>query len=290
MRNKIIFFGSSKYSVIVEKILYENFGLLLVVTIPDAIVGRKHTLTPSPVKKFALDHKLRLITAHKISQNLVDHIESYHADFCIVSDYRIILPKVLLSLPGSIFLNVHHSLLPKYRGPSPAPAAILSDDSVTGVSIIKMTEKVDSGDILAQSEYKLESIDTTESLLLTLNTVGGQLLIPVVKNVKQYLRNRKKQNDQEATYSSFIKRSDGYIDLQNPPSYSHIDKMIRAYYPWPNAWTFIMINDKQKILKLLPENRIQLEGKRSMPIKEFLNGYPNLETLVGKLFPLEMVH
>ncbi len=284
MKPRIIFFGSSKYSVIIEKSLQEHFGLTLVVTIPDKRIGRKQEIIASPVKAFAIQHKLPIIAAESLTQEIINQIETYRPDFGIVADYRIILPKQLLTIPRFDFLNVHHSLLPKYRGPSPAPSAILANEKTTGVSIIVMNAKVDSGDILNQKQYDISPTDTTDTLLTILNSYGAELLIPIIKNYDFYKKNRKEQNELEATKTKLIKKADGYIDSNNPPPVTEIDRMIRAYYPWPGVWTKIFINEKERILKLLPFTTVQLEGKKPTSLKDFLNGYPNLESIIKPLF------
>src|SRR3989344_905134 len=143
----IVFFGSSKYSTIVEEALEKKFGLKLVVTIPDRPSGRTRKLTPNPVKEFAVHHKIPFLTFDELNEAEVEEIDKVKPDFLVVADYGKILPSELLEIPKYAPLNVHHSLLPKYRCPSPAPAAILAGDKITGVTIIQMTEDVDAGPI-----------------------------------------------------------------------------------------------------------------------------------------------
>ena len=314
----VIFFGSSKYSVIVEKALFEKFGLSLVVTIPDKPVGRKQILTPSPVKKFAesviasaaskklvplrerndeaISSQTRLprslsvarndipiITTDKLDKNIIDQIAKYNPDFLVVADYGLILPNELLDFPKYAPLNVHHSLLPKYRGPSPAPSAILNGDKVSGVTVIKMSEKMDAGDILSQEEYTLRPEETTDSLLTKLNELGVELVLGVIENfdkIKQI-----PQNEQKVTYTKKITKEDGFFDIDNPPSPQTLDRMIRAYSPWPGTWTKLkMESGELKIIKLLPEQMIQVEGGKPMDIKDFINGYPEAKEKIEKLF------
>src|SRR5205085_7613941 len=141
---RIVFFGSSKYSKIIEKALYQSFGLSLVVTVPDQPIGRKKEIIPSPVKQFAIDHHIPVIAIDTITEKIIEKIKAVSPDFLIVSDFRLILPHELLSLPTYGALNVHQSLLPKYRGPSPAPSAILAGEKETGVSIMMITDTVDA--------------------------------------------------------------------------------------------------------------------------------------------------
>ncbi|MCL4415564.1 MAG: methionyl-tRNA formyltransferase [Patescibacteria group bacterium] len=277
----IVFFGSSKYSVIVEKALFEKFGLSLVVTIPDKPVGRKQILTPSPVKKFAVDNNIPVLTFDKLDENSLEKIKEYNPDFLVVADYGLILPDKLLELPKYAPLNIHHSLLPKYRGPSPAPTAILNGDEVTGVTVIKMSEQMDTGDILAQEKYELSPNETTDSLLTKLNELGASLVINVIENYEKI--KPVPQDESKAVYTKKMEKKDGYFDITNPPSFEELDKMIRAYYPWPNAWSKIKIRNQELRIKFLPNKMIQVEGKNPMNIKDFINGYPEVR---NKILPI----
>lgn len=273
----IVFFGSSKYSAIVEKALHEKFGLSLVVTISDRPVG-------NPVKQFAQINNIPFITPDKLDQTIINEIKDYKPNFLVVADYGLILPKKLLELPKYAPLNVHHSLLPKYRGPSPAPTAILNGDKTTGVTIIKMTEEVDAGAILAQKEYQLKPDETTDSLLTELNKLGGQLLIKVIN---KYLKGEIKevaQNEKDATYTNRMTKQNGFFDLDNPPPPEVLKRMIRAYYPWPSVWTRFKIHDSRfMILKFLPNQKLQVEGKNPMSYKDFVNGYKEGKEILQKL-------
>lgn len=292
---KIVFFGSSKYSTIVEEKLAQVFGLSLVVTIPDQETGRKKILTPSPVKKLAIKYSIPTITTNKLTPNVIEEITMYKPDFLIVADYGLFLPQKLLDLPKYASLNVHHSLLPKFRGPAPVPFCILSGSKKTGVSIIIMSDKIDAGDILDQKEYTLKANDTTDSVLTTLNQLGGEILIPLLKDFETYYQKRKPQNEKEATITQYMTKNDGYINLDNPPKPEIIDRMIRAYYPWPGVWTSIRIRDKGLRIKLLPSPvipseiegsfpfLIQIEGKKPISYKDFINGYPEVKQLFEKL-------
>lgn len=268
---KIVFFGNTKYSVFGAQIVHEVFPFSLIVTISDRVIGRDKQLLPSPVKKWAVENNIKILETDELNEDNIKKIAKIEPDFLVVEDYRLILPGNLLALPKFAPLNIHHSLLPKYKGPSPAPTAILNGDKISGVTIIKMTEKVDAGDILAQKEYALKSDETTESLLMELNIMGGKLMVEVIK---QYLEGKAKPYVQNHAYASFctlIKRQDGYFDINNPPSKEILDRMIRAYYPWPNVWS----RWKGKVVKFYPGNLVQMEGKNKVKLADFLNGYPD---------------
>lgn len=278
----IIFFGSSRYSTIIAKALYQNIGLTAVVTLPDTPTGRHKVLTPNPVKAFGESNNIPYITSNKLDIQTISKISSFRPDFLVIADYGKILPEEVLKLPKFAPLNVHHSLLPKYRGPSPASSAILAGETTSGVTIIEMNQKVDAGSILAQKEYLLKNNETTQSLLTALNTIGAEILIPVLHEYIEGKIKKIPQDESKATYTQKIKKADGFIDINNPPSKEQIERMVRAYYPWPTVWTQLQINGKPKIVKFLPENKIQAEGGKPMPVKDFLNGYPSLKNTLEK--------
>ncbi|MDO8686905.1 MAG: methionyl-tRNA formyltransferase [Candidatus Berkelbacteria bacterium] len=284
---KIVFFGSSKYSTIVENALYNKFGLSLVVTLPDRPTGRNKKLTANPVKIFATKNNIPSITAEKLDKLIVEQIKKVEPDFLVVADYGLILPREIFFLPKHVSLNVHHSLLPKYRGPSPATTAILNGEKISGVTVIKMNEKVDAGDILSQKEYELKPDETTDSLLTKLNTLGGEIIISVIENYVKKNVKAVKQDESKASYTKMLEKKDGYIDIDNSPSSEILYQMIRAFYPWPGVWTRLRLGfggqAKLKIIRFLPERKIQVEGKNPMSYKDFLNGYSWGKSILEKL-------
>lgn len=282
---KIIFFGNSKYSRIVAQTLNQKYPLSQIVTIPDRPLGRKKTLTPSPVKQYALENNIDLIETDILDKDIIHQISQVEPDFLVVADYGLILPKTLLDTIKKASLNVHHSLLPKYRGPSPAPTAILNGDKVSGVTIIEMSEEVDAGEIVAQRQYSLTEDETTDSLLTKLNSLGGELLLEVIPKYFEGSVKTSKQDESKVSFTDHLKKEDGYFDLPagrqglSTEFLERLDRMIRAYYPWPNAWTrwsFDSAQDKKgKIVKFLPGGMIQMEGKKPVSLKDFLNGHPD---------------
>lgn len=254
----IIFFGNSKYSTLGLGIIAKTYPVSLVVTLSD-----------SPVKQLAQNLDIPVLETNRLDSGALDKISGLNSNFLVVEDYGLILPNELLNMPRQAPLNIHHSLLPKYRGPSPAPTAILNGEKISGVSIIKMTDKVDAGDILSQEEYELRPDETTDSLLTILNTMGGKLVVDAIKNFQSI--KAIPQTESEATFTKMLKKQDGYFEIDNPPEAEHFDRMVRAYYPWPNVWT----KWKGKIVKFYPKGLIQMEGKKIMPVKDFLNGYPD---------------
>jgi methionyl-tRNA formyltransferase len=260
---KIVFFGNTKHSLIGAKIIHKELGFSLTVTIPN-----------SPLEKFASEEKVPYLLVTKLNDEAIVKIKEIEPDFLVVEDYGLILPERLLEIPKYASLNIHHSLLPKYRGPAPAPAAILAGDKISGVSIIKMSSKVDAGDIFAQKEYVLRENETTDSLLNELNLLGGELAVSVIRDILKGKATEIVQDESQATFTKYMQRSDGFIDLDNFPSVGAFDRMIRAFYPWPGAWAKTIINDKLLVIKFLPGKMIQVEGGKPMRYKDFINGYP----------------
>lgn len=284
---KIIFFGNTKYSLIGAQIIHKNIGLSHIVTIPDR-PDKRGRLQPSPLKTFGLENTIPILEVNKITDETIEQIKNLQPDFFVVEDYGLILPNKLLEIPKYGALNIHHSLLPKYRGSSPAPTALLHGDSVTGVSVIKMTAKLDAGDILGQTEYTIKPDDTTDSLLTILNALGGELIIPILNDYENASKNAKPQDEDKVIFTKMMKKEDGYIDATNPPEPVQLDRMIRAYHPWPTVWTLLRLpasegQAKEKRVIFLPEKMIQVEGKNPMSVKDFINGYPELKDTIINL-------
>ncbi|HUD04415.1 MAG TPA: formyltransferase family protein [Patescibacteria group bacterium] len=268
---KIVFFGNTKHSLIGAKIIHQAFGLSLIVTIPG-----------SPLEKFAGEEKISCLLVTKLTDKEIAKIEEIQPDFLVVEDYGLILPEKLLNVPKYASLNIHHSLLPKYRGPAPAPAAILAGDKISGVSIIKMSAKVDAGAIFAQKEYVLKPDETTDSLLNELNLLGGNLAVSVINDILQGKAKAVPQDESKTSLTKYMQKSDGYIDLSQLEIKNFelkIGRMVRAYFPWPGVWTQLRLSSagQGKIIKFLPNKMIQVEGKKEMSYKDFINGYPNAD-------------
>ncbi len=264
---KIVFFGSSKYSLIGAKIIHKKLGISLIVTIPNG-----------PLEKFALEEKISCLAVTKLNDETIEKIKTIEPDFLVVEDYGLILPEKLLNIPKYASLNIHHSLLPKYRGPAPAPFAILAGEKVTGVSIIEMSSVVDAGDIYAQKEYVLKPDEATDSLLKKLNCLGGELTVSVIGDIEKGIATKTKQDETKATQTKFMQKNDGFVDVSSIDT-EQFDRMVRAYFPWPGVWTKAILNtnSERRIIKFLPGQKIQVEGKKEMGYKDFVNGYPNAD-------------
>lgn len=176
---------------------------------------------------------------------LMKRLKNLKSDLAIIAAYGKILPKEILEIPKHGFINIHGSILPKYRGPSPIQAAILGGDEKTGITIMKLDEKMDHGPILGKSDIRISESETYESLSKKLAELGAELLIKIIPD---YISGKIKPSEQDhikATYTKIIKKEDGKIDWKK--SAESIERMVRAYYPWPGAWTIW----NGKILKIL---------------------------------------
>lgn len=279
---KIAFFGTPRFAqIVLEKLIDSPLRPQLVVTGPDAKAGRGQKPQESPVKQIAVKNHIKILQPQNLSAvsgQLSD------VDLSILVAYGKIIPKDILSLPRYGFVNVHPSLLPKYRGPSPIQSAILAGEEKTGVTIMLLDEKVDHGPILAQKVVEIEKTDTHESLIVKLGKIGSDLLIEVLPYYMAGELIAKPQDHTKATFTKHINKKDGQIDLKNPPDPQTFDRLIHAFYPWPGVWTRLSTTDNRLLtIKFLPGNLIQPEGKRVMTLSEFKNGYPNMSEKISNL-------
>lgn len=282
---KYIFFGNPEFSAIILKTLFSsNYEITAVITNPDAPVGRKQILTPPPVKILAEKCGINILQPKTLT-NYQLPITNYQLDLAIVAAYGKIIPKNILDIPRYGTINVHPSLLPKYRGASPIQNAILNGNKKTGITIMKIDEEMDHGPIFAQEELPIADSDTYESLSQKLALMGAELLI---KTIPDYISGKIKpveQKHSEATYTKIIKKEDGKINWSK--SAAEIERMIRAFYPWPAAWAIW----NGKILKILEAGvcngnleikKLQLESGKALSFKEFLNGHKDFNVSILK--------
>ena len=291
MENKleIIFFGTPSFALPVLESLQREFEVMAVVTAPDQKVGRKQVLTPSPVKNFAVKHALPVLTPEKITKENWDreikenNLDKLIPDVFVTAAYGKIIPQNILDIPKYGSINVHPSLLPKYRGTSPLQYALLNEETETGVSIMKMDAEMDHGPILFSKAFEIHPDDTFETLAPRAFIEAAKVL---PKCIREYVAGKlipEEQDHEQATYTKILTKEDGFIDSYNPPTKEKIQLMIRAFYPWPCAWTKVRIKNQELRIKLLPGKLLQIEGKRPMSKKDFLNGYPELKEIIEKL-------
>lgn len=234
---RVVFMGSPVFASNVLKKLIEVTNVVLVVSQPDAYVGRKKVLTASPVKKLALEEKIEVFTPERIKLDY-DIIKKSNPDIIITCAYGQMLPKELLELPRFKSINVHASLLPKLRGGAPIQRAIMNGEKETGITIMYMDEKMDTGNIISNKQIKIEDSDTYDSLHDKLSTLGIDLLIETLPSIVDGTNPSIKQNEEEATYAPLIDKVDEKIDF-NKTSLEVYNK-IRGLNSNPGA--FMMLN------------------------------------------------
>lgn len=233
---KVAFFGTPAFAAEFLKGLIADpaFEVVAVVTQPDEPVGRKKILTAPPVKVVALEHNLPVYQPTKLKgENFKDLLKKSGAEVGVVVAYGRILPEGLLSSLQLGCVNVHPSLLPKYRGPSPIIAAIANGDKETAVTIMKLVQEMDAGPILAQSIFPVSDDETQESLTKKVVDVGVPLLIETLKKYRSGEIEPKEQDHTQATFCKLLTRQDGVIDWAEPAEV--IERKIRAYNPWPGT-------------------------------------------------------
>jgi len=283
---KIIFLGTPEFAVKPLEALISASGIGYeikgIITAPDKPIGRKQILTSSPVKLLAEKHNLPIFQP-KNKTELLEIMKKLRPDLAIVAAFGIILTKEMLDIPKYGFLNVHPSLLPRWRGASPIQSAILAGDEKTGVSIILLNEKMDEGPILVQKELKVEKRNLKE-LENNLSELGAQLLIETIpKWIDEEIKPRE-QNSSNATYTKKIEKEDGLIDWNETPEIT--ERKIRAFTPWPGAYTFIdgkpacagrrlIVTEAEIKNTSLKIKRVKPEGKNEMNFRDYLAGNPD---------------
>jgi methionyl-tRNA formyltransferase len=235
---KIVFMGTPDFSVLSLKALIENgYEVVGVVTQPDRPKGRKKVLTPPPVKEAALLYNLPTLQPEKL-KNAVEELEQlrkWAPDLIVTAAFGQLLPKEVLELPPLGCINVHASLLPKYRGGAPIHQAIINGEKETGVTIMYMAEALDAGDILSQVRVPIEEEDDVASMFEKLSVAGAELLASTIPLLKEGKLQPIRQNEAEVTYAWNIKREDEEIEWQKDGNaiYNHV----RGLHPFPGSFT-----------------------------------------------------
>lgn len=285
---RIVFFGTHTFATTVlnELINAPDVQILAVVTPLDKPAGRGNKVESPLIKKFAEQHRLPILQFQKLKNEAVEKLRTLNADLFVVAEYGLLIPPSVLALPPHGVLNVHPSLLPKYRGASPVQSALLNGDAETGVSIMLLDAEMDHGPILAQERCVVDEHDTTPTLEAKLGRLGAALLI---KAIPDWVAGRTKAREQDharATFCKKLTRDDGRIDWAQ--SAKHIYRMWRAYLPWPGIFT--MWNGKRlKLINCHPEVDLSAEGsheilrraKNDIPGTPFLTPDKNLAIACG---------
>ncbi|MEK7095188.1 MAG: methionyl-tRNA formyltransferase [Patescibacteria group bacterium] len=248
---KIGFFGTPEHAVkTLEKLRGAGFDIAFVVTQPDRPQGRKLVLTPPPAKVWAEENKVPVFQPEKLKDlEFQKKLVGYGCDVFVVIAYGKIIPESVLDIPKYKSLNIHGSLLPKYRGSCPIESAILSDDRKTGVTIIRMDKEMDHGPIVAKEEVIFEPWPpTTDGLREKIVEAGTNLLISILPNWVKGKIEEKEQDHSHATYTKMIEKEDGLIDLSDDPHKNYLK--IQAYHGWPSAFFFAERDGKKIRVKI----------------------------------------
>ncbi|MDD2409578.1 MAG: methionyl-tRNA formyltransferase [Bacilli bacterium] len=302
---KVIFMGTPLFSVPILKSLIENTEVILVVTSPDAYVGRKKILTPCPVKELTLKENIPVYSPANIKKDYQEIIDK-KPDIIITCAYGQIIPKELIEFPRLGCINIHASLLPKYRGGAPIHHAILNNEKETGITIMYMDEGMDSGDIISKQSVKIEETDNLETLSNKLSLLGREMIIKELPLIINHKNNREKQNPDEVTYAPIIKREHEKIDFNKTAR--QIFNLVRALSPDPLAYFIIddidykvvecnIVESKGKIGMIINVDKnsftimtsdkgiritkIKPKGKNIMKVSDYFNGY-NKNNFINK--------
>jgi len=299
---KLIFCGTPMFAVpCLEALLQASFDVQLVVSQPDRPKGRGLEMVPTPVKQVALQHGIPVVQPEKIKVNpdFRSQLESIQPDAIIVVAYGRIIPQWMIDLPPLGNINVHASLLPKYRGAAPIQWAIASGERVTGVTTMRIDAGLDTGDMLLKAELPISPDDTSVTLSPRLSALGAHLLVETLQRLEAGKLEATPQDHSQASLAPILKKEDGLIDFTR--SASDIHNRLRGFQPWPGAFT--IFRDKQfAIHAARPANQsnlapgelaaagdsllvgcgnhtalelleVQPEGKKRMAARDFANGY-----------------
>lgn len=309
---KVVFMGTPDFSVPILKGLIENYNVIGVVTQPDKEVGRHHEVEFSPIKKVALENNIKVVQPVKIRTDF-DCVLEMNPDIIVTCAYGQIIPKEILDYPKFGCINVHASLLPKYRGGAPIHRAILNGEKETGITIMYMAEGMDDGDIISQEKVIIRDDETVGELHDELSNLGVKLLLDTLPSIFEGTNERIKQDESKMCLAKIIKKEDEIIDFDD--SALNVYNKIRGLNPFPGSYA-ILDNKRVKIYKARIEKNnnnsipgtiidvlkdgivvktkddsivieeLKQEGKKKMSAKEFLNGVKK-EDLINKKFEKE---
>lgn len=254
----IIFFGSSQFAVPALNALYSaGHNILCVVTQPDRKKGRHLLQSHTAVKDTALGLNLKIIQPVNInSKQSLELLKGFHADLFVIVAYGQIFSEALLGIPRVMPINIHASLLPKYRGAAPINWALINGEKQSGITIMKVTRKMDSGPLISQKAIRIEDADNALTLGQKLAKEGSSLLLSTIKDIESDDYKLSPQNDKEVTGAPKLKKNDGFISWME--SSSEINNLIRGTFGWPCAFTYY----KGKILKI---HKAEVSGGTGVP-------------------------
>ena len=308
---RVIYAGTPEFAVpALTSLIESQHDVVAVYTQPDRPAGRGRKLQESPVKQLAVSSGICVEQPENFrDQAVCQQLARYEADVMVVAAYGIILPQNILAMPTFGCLNIHGSLLPRWRGAAPIQRAILAGDAQTGVTIMQMAAGLDTGDMLHKTAYSISSVDTTATVHDALASDGAVALLEVLSKLRGDELTPEKQDDSKSTYAAKFSKADAEIDWQSPAQ--EIDRLIRAFNPWPIAYTqkngkplrfymselvnektvsaapgTVIAESKQGIEIATGEgviniSKLQVPGGKPLAVRDFLNG----RSLLSEQFP-----
>ena len=318
---KVIYFGTPKFAVApLEELIKSNHEVVAVVTQPDKAVGRHSKLQAPPTKEVAIQHNIPVFQFDKINLQGVEELSKINADVIVTCAYGQILRKQILELTPNGVINIHGSILPKYRGASPVQCALINGETQTGITILKSSIGIDDGDTLLFKTCDITYDDTTETLLNKLSKIGAQAIVEALDLIQQNKAVFKPQNHEIATYYKMFEKNDGEIDFNK--NAQQIYNFVRGINPWPGAFfeyngnnikvfttktvsqeklqqlglidnnlkngTIIVANAKQGLIVKCENGAVEIinmqaPNSKQMPAKNYLNGKPmQVGTILNK--------
>ncbi len=281
MSQNLVFMGTPEFAVPTLRFLNSSFNIVGVVTQPDRHSGRGRVIVPPPIKVLADQLELPTLQPQKLRDpEVMRQLEKWDPDAIIVAAYNQILRKEILDLPRYGCINVHASLLPRWRGAAPIQAAILHGDVITGITIMEMDAGLDTGRIISQERVPIHDVDTAESLSSRLAQVGAELVINTLPAYFSGEIHPRKQDNDTATYASMLKKQDGELDFHKTAVM--LERQVRAFSPWPGTFTIW----KGMNLKVLVASTIsdrQTPGNRLIGRRLVIDKFPAIQTCDGFL-------
>lgn len=307
---RVVFMGTPDFAqTILNRLITEQYNIVAAYTQPDKPIGRKQEIQASPVKLLAQEHSIPVEQPEKLDEDATKKLATYKPDLIIVVAYGKLLPKRVLGIPGFGCINVHPSLLPKFRGPSPIQNALLHGDQETGTTLMLLDEGMDSGDIIAQEKITISPDEISPILSKRLADLSASLLVQTLPKFVGREIQPQKQDATKATLCQLIDREDGRIIWSK--NAENIYNRYRALYDWPGIYCFWRSKNDEQLIRIklnrieiqrqnpqakhhigevfeLGEkigiqtgegvvfiNELQMEGKSPTPIEEFIKGYPH---------------
>ena len=300
---RIVFFGTPQFAVpTLGTLLQSRYTVCGVVTQPDRPRGRGQRVVDAPVKALAVQHRIPVLQPERLKDpGVMDTLRVWGPDLGVVAAYGKLIPEAVISLPRLGMINVHASLLPKYRGAAPVQRAVIDGEPRTGVTIMRVEKMLDAGPMLAKVERAIGPDETSDVVLDELSQLGAALLLDVVDRLDAGTQQEEQQDSMMSSYAPRLTKEEGLIDWTLPASYIH--NRVRGLYPWPHAYTYLdgtrliilktQVQDASAaaepgtIVEVTGESlhvatghhgrigieRVQLEGGKALSVRDFLAGH-----------------